>query len=108
MILDRSQRAWLCYAYFVSFLFLVVLVLVLPGFDLEDVNRWLGRQSGWLNAVGTIIFDIVIFLIGLLAALCAASLFFPKSWGPKAGPGGAIFAAFLAYWMFKVLWLGGV
>ena len=26
----------------------------------------------------------------------------------KAGPGGAIFAAIIAYWMFKVLWLGGV
>lgn len=95
--------------FFLFTVFLVVgLVLVVLGFDLEKVDVWLDRQSGWLDIVGTYLFDAVIFVVGLLCALYAASLFFPRRWGAKADLGGALLAAFIAAWMFYVLLLGGV
>ena len=47
--------------------FLVGLALVLLGFDLGDVDRWIDAQSGWLDVIGTILFRIV---CGVLLVLC--------------------------------------
>jgi len=78
------------YGFLYLLFFCVAIVLVLLGLDLEKVDLWLDRQGGWLDAVGTVLFDILIFIIGALCAFYAASFFFPKSWGEKAGLGGAL------------------
>ncbi|HEY7607919.1 MAG TPA: hypothetical protein VIF14_01720 [Alphaproteobacteria bacterium] len=71
-----------------------------------DIGTFEAR-TGFFSAAGTLIFDAIVLLVGLFAALGAASFFFPKSWGPKAGPWGAIVCALIAAFCFRVLWLGG-
>jgi hypothetical protein len=66
------------------------------------------ERTGLFDALGTLIIDGLVALAGLLAALYAASLFFPRSWGPKAGLGGAVLAALVAAFCLRVLLLGGV
>ena len=71
-----------------------------------DIDKFEAR-TGFFSAAGTFIVDAIVLLIGLFAALGAASFFFPRSWGPKAGPWGAIACALVAAFCFRVLWLGG-
>ncbi|WP_372620608.1 hypothetical protein [Falsiroseomonas sp.] len=71
-----------------------------------DVDAFEAR-TGFFDAIGTFIIDGIVALAGLFAALYAASVFFPRRWGEKAGIGGAIVAALIAAFCFRVLWLGG-
>jgi hypothetical protein len=45
--------------------------LVLLGFDLDAVDRWLDSRAGWLDAVGTLLFKAVL-AVGLL--ICAGTI----------------------------------
>lgn len=73
---------------------------------ITDIDVFEAR-TGFFAAAGTFIIDAIVALVGLIAAFYAASFFFPKSWGPKAGIGGAIACALVAAFCFRVLWLGG-
>lgn len=78
-------------------------VLTLLGIDLDAFEE----RTGFFDLVGTLIIDGFVALIGLGCALHAASPFFPRSWGERAGPVGAIVAALVAAFCLRVLWLGG-
>lgn len=57
----------------VLFLFLIFLIigglLMLLGFDLADVDRWIDAQTGWLDLVGTLLFNALLAVILLVCAL---------------------------------------
>lgn len=65
------------------------------------------QRTGLFAFLGIMVIDAIVLLVGLVAALYAASLVFPRRWGEKAGPIGAILAALIAAFCFRVLWLGG-
>jgi hypothetical protein len=71
-----------------------------------DIDAFEAR-TGFFDRIGTWIINGIVALVGILAAIHAASLFFPRSWGDKAGIGGAIVAALIALFCFSVLWQGG-
>lgn len=89
--------------------FVAVLVALAGLFSLliEDVDTFEAR-TGLFERVGTWIINGLVAIVGLLCALGAASVFFPRRWGPKAGIGGAIACALVALFCLRVLWLGGV
>lgn len=91
-------------------LVLIAILTALAGlFTLlvTDIDAFEAR-TGFFDTVGTWIINGIVAIVGLLAALGAASVFFPKRWGPKAGIGGAIACAVVALFCLRVLWLGGV
>jgi hypothetical protein len=93
----------------VMMLMLVFVLTALAGlFQLliGDIDEFEAR-TGFFAAVGIFIIDAIVALAGLFAALYAASVLFPRSWGEKAGIGGAVIAALIAAFCFRVLWLGG-
>jgi hypothetical protein len=59
--------------------FLIGLILVLLGFDLGDVDRWIDARSGWLDAIGTILFRIVCGLV-MLVCLAMFWIWFVERW----------------------------
>ena len=73
---------------------------------ITDIDKFEAR-TGFFSAIGTFIINAIVGLIGLLAAFYAVSIFFPKRWGPKAGPVGAIVCALIAAFCLSVLLLGG-
>lgn len=93
--------------------YLLVLVLVLTALAglftllITDIDDFEAR-TGFFDMVGTWIINGIIAIVGLLAALVAVSVFFPKRWGPKTGIGAAIACALVALFCLRVLWLGGV
>jgi hypothetical protein len=90
------------------FLFLVFasigLVLMMLGFDLNEVDIWLDAQGGWLDVVGRVLFRGLVWVIFLFCvAACAVmvwSLFTDREslkplWGSLLT---GLFMAFIA-WM---------
>ena len=65
------------------------------------------ERTGLFAFLGTLVIDGIVLLAGALAAIYAASVFFPRRWGERAGPVGAIVAAAVAAFCFRVLWPGG-
>jgi len=93
------------------FRFLLLVAALTAGAGLltlliENVDVFEAR-TGIFSAIGTFIINAIVALIALFCAIYAASVFFPKSWGPKAGIGGAIACALVAAFCIRVLWLGG-
>ena len=67
---------------FLWLIFLIVaVVLVLSGFDLEAVDRWLDAHSSWFELVGDVLFRIfygfVILLCGLTVYTLGEEMLFP-------------------------------
>jgi hypothetical protein len=99
MSVGRVRTAWL-----------VVGLTALAGLFtllITDVDEFEAR-TGLFDRLGTWAINGMLGVSALLGALAAASLFFPKKWGPKLGPGGALFGAVIALWFGYVLWQGGV
>lgn len=95
-----------------AFRFAVLVLILTAGAGLftlliTDIDVF-EAKTGFFAAAGTLIIDALVALVGLFAALYAASVFFPKRWGPKAGIGGAIASALVAAFCLRVLLLGGV
>ena len=93
------------------FRFVVLVLLLTAGAGLftlliADVDVF-EAKTGFFSKTGTFIIDALVAIVGLLAAFYAASVFFPKRWGPKAGIVGAIVSALVAAFCLRVLWLGG-
>ena len=90
-------------------IFIAILVVLAGLFTLliEDIDTFEAR-TGLFDRIGTWIINGLVAMIGLLCALGAASVFFPRRWGPKAGIGGAIVCALVTLFCLRVLWLGGV
>ncbi|HEV7264315.1 MAG TPA: hypothetical protein VGN83_05280 [Falsiroseomonas sp.] len=88
---------------------LVLVLTALAGlFHLlvTDIDVFEAR-TGFFDTVGTFIIDAIVALTALFATIYAASVFFPRRWGEKAGIGGALVAALIAAFCLRVLWLGG-
>ena len=88
------------------FLFLILfpvgLLLVLLGFDLGDVDRWLDAHGGLFDALGSLLFQIACG-IGLLICLVALGGFlFDRGNPERPGFGCAILALVVGYF----LWFG--
>lgn len=55
---------------------LIGLILVMLGFDLNEVDLWLEAQGGWLDFVGRILFrGLVWFIFLLCTAVCIVLVF---------------------------------
>jgi hypothetical protein len=67
--LRPGSRASAFYLFLLLIFFLVGLVLVLFGFKLGDVDRWLDAQSGWLDIAGTLLFKALFAFILFLCVL---------------------------------------
>jgi hypothetical protein len=93
--------------YVVIFIAILVALAGLFSLLIEDIDTFEAR-TGFFDRLGAWIINGIVALIGLFCALGAASFLFPRSWGPKAGIGGAIACALVALFCLRVLWLGGV
>ncbi len=99
------------YYYKGTFRFLVLVLILTAGAGLftlliTDIDAF-EAKTGLFSAIGKFIIDALVALIGLFCAFYAASVFFPKRWGPKAGIVGAIVCALVAAFCLRVLLLGG-
>ena len=62
-----GRSTYTLYVFLVGLLFLIGLGLVLLGFDLNTVDRWLESQGGLLDAIGTILLRVA---SGIALLLC--------------------------------------
>jgi len=72
-------------------------VLVAFGFDLDRVDRWLDAQGGWLDAVGTLAFRV---LLGFILLICGALILgwlFDRKNPDRPGWGTALGALIVGY-----------
>jgi hypothetical protein len=92
----RSGASALVLFLFLIF-FLIGLVLMLLGFDLGDVDRWIDAQGGWLDAVGSFLFRAVSGLILLLCLVMIGSALFGRRTADRPGVGCALLAVIVGY-----------
>lgn len=76
--------------------FLVGLVLVLLGFSLGDVDRWIEAQGGWLDAVGSWLFSALCGAVLLLCVLAILMQAFARK-SERPGLGCAVLALVVGY-----------
>jgi uncharacterized membrane protein len=85
----------------VLFLFLIFFIigalLMLLGFDLADVDRWIEAQGGWLDAVGTFLFRAACGLVLLLCVLAILGALFDRKNPERPGIGCAVLALVVGY-----------
>lgn len=92
----RSGASALVLFLFLVF-FLVGLVLVLLGIELEDADRWLEAQGGWLVAAGTLLFRGLSGLLLLICAFAVVGGIFGRNQPDRPGPGCIIGALIVGY-----------
>ena len=95
--LRPGSRASGLFIFLFLIFFLIGLVLVLLGFDLVEIDNWIETQSGWLDAVGTILFRIVCGLVVLLAGFTVWGAIFNRKDPNRPGFGCAIGAIIIGY-----------
>lgn len=69
--LRQGSGASALYLFLLMIFAIVAVILLLLGFDLDAVDRWLAVQGGWLDALGSVLFRIV---CGLVLFFCAAAV----------------------------------
>lgn len=67
--LRPGSRASALYLFLVLVFAVVAILLLALGFDLGDVDAWLDRQGGWLDALGTIAFRALLACVLLACTL---------------------------------------
>lgn len=82
--------------------FIIGLVLVLFGFDLGDVDRWIDAQGGWLDAVFSLLFQAACGLGILICLITIGCAIFDRGKPDRPGFGCALLALVVAYF----LWFG--
>ncbi len=85
---------WLLLSFLI---FLIGLVLVLLGFDLNDVDRWIEARGGLFNAIGTFLFRTVCGLVLLLCVATIGMALFGRRNPERPGAGCAILALVVGY-----------
>lgn len=94
MLRFGAAAPWL----FLSFLiFVTSLVLVLLGFDLGDVDRWIEAQGGWLDALGSALVRLVSGLVILVCLITIGGAIFDRRNPERPGAGCALLAVVVAY-----------
>jgi hypothetical protein len=71
--------------------------LVLLGFDLNQVDVWLDAQGGWLDAVGKVLFRILVWIIFLFSIVLILGWAFDRKNPDRPGWGMALGAAIVAW-----------
>ena len=84
--------------------FLIGLALILLGFDLRDVDRWLEGQSGWIEAIADFLFRAVCTGIFLLCLFMIGGAIFDRRNPDRPGLGCAFLALIVGYFA----WFGVV
>ena len=92
----RSGSSALVLFLFLVF-FLIGLVLMLLGFSLDDVDRWLEAQAGWLDTVGSFAFRAVSGLVILLCLFTIGSAVLARGDPERPGIGCVLAAIVVAY-----------
>jgi len=92
----RSGASGLFLFLFLIF-FLVGLVLLSFGVDLERADVWLEAQGGWLDAVGTLLFRAACGLVLLICALAVIGGLVDRKNPERPGVGCMIGALILGY-----------
>jgi hypothetical protein len=83
---------------FLSFLlFLIGLVLVLLGFDLNDVDRWIEARGGLINAIATFLFRAGCGLVLLICVATIGGALFDRNNSDRPGAGCFILALVVGY-----------
>src|SRR5688572_11231208 len=92
----RSGSSALVLFLFLIF-FLVGLVLLLLGFSLGDLDRWIDANAGSLDAVATFLFRALCGMILLACILTAGIVLFDRKGEDRLGWGYAAGAALIGY-----------
>jgi hypothetical protein len=92
----RSGASALVLFLFLIF-FIIGLALMLLGFDLGDVDRWIDAQGGWLDAVGSALFRVASGLILLLCLFMIGGAIFDRKSAERPGIGCALLAVVVGY-----------
>lgn len=66
--------------------FIIGSILMLLGFDLDDVDRWLDGQVDWLDAIGSLLFRLLCGAILLASVALVAGGLYQKFVGPARRP----------------------
>lgn len=83
---------------FLGFLFFVIgLVLVLLGFELGDVDRWIEARGGLFDAIGAVLFRAASGLVMLICLAAIGGAIFDRGNPERPGPGCALLALAVAY-----------
>lgn len=91
---------------FLTLLFMIIgAVLVAAGFDLNDVERWLDAQGGWLDAVGTVIFKALLVFVLLICAFTVLGALFDRRNPDRPGIVQALFALIVAWFAWSGLFI---
>ena len=85
------------YTFLFLILFLIGLVLVLLGFDLGDVDRWLEANGGWIEAIASLAFRAVCLGVLLLCLFMIGSAVFARKSPDRPGFGCAFLALVVGY-----------
>ena len=88
-------------AVFVTFLILLFtligIVLALMGFDIADVEAWLDAHGGLFDAIGTVLFKILLGFILLICVFTIAGAIFDRRNPERPGVIMSIVAALIGY-----------
>lgn len=95
--LRPGSRASGLFLFLFLIFFLIGLVLVLLGSDLADVDRWLDAQSGWLDALGSLLFRAACGLTLLFCVLYVGSALYDWKGADRPGCGCLIGAVVIGY-----------
>ncbi len=66
--MSRWNGVAVLYGFFFAVFCVIGFVLVMLGFDLDAVDRWLDARAGWFDAIGTLLFKAVLVVILLFCA----------------------------------------
>jgi uncharacterized membrane protein (UPF0182 family) len=85
------------YLFLFLIFFLVGLALLLLGFDLGEVDRWIAAQAGWLDAVASFLFRAGCAVVMLICAVTVWGAAFDRGDEERPGIGCALAAIVVAY-----------
>jgi hypothetical protein len=85
------------YTFLFVIFFLIGLVLVVLGFGLVDVDRWLESNGGWIEAIADFLFRAVCAGIVLLCLFTVGGAIFGRRSPDRPGFGCAFLALIVAY-----------
>jgi len=83
--------------FLVTLFFIIGLLLVMLGFDLDRVDQWLDAQGGWLDLVGKLLLRALLAFILLLCGATIVGWLFDRKNPDKPGWSMALGAAVVGW-----------
>ena len=93
-----------CYGTVFGFFFVLGLILVLLGYDLDKVDVWLDKHSDWFEFVGSILFRIACGIVFLMAMAVILSTPFNRDDPDRPGCGCIFMSIFVAFFAWYGIW----